>query len=503
MNQLKQATILSPARTAMILAVATLAGAGLRLHLLGRESLWIDEAASVRFATMSWGLFLHTLWGYQGNMTLYYFLLRAWLHLGDSEVLVRSLSVLFGVLTLPAIYFLGARLFDRATGLTAATLLSVHSFHIFWSRQARAYSLLTLLLVLTAYFLICAMESSGKRQNWYWAAFAITAALCVYAHIFAVLVLAAYALAIAFPKPFRVRAWTIILIVILFEHLIAPMALFVLLHHSDQINWIAPPTWADISEYLALMTSQGGVLLMMVYVALCALAFLSPAEGKRPDKEGWALRLLVFWLVLPPLLTLAVSPIKPLFNPPFMVMCLPALVLLAGRGLTNLYSATTVKRWAGASAFVLVIALSLVSVESPPRYRMAMNADWRSAVRYILEREQVGDGAVFYVPNDYPYIYYAHRAESQHWATMAPDVLYPPDPWEPLSREEIMHVTSGRKRVWLILHNESFNPKDSAVIQSTLTDTSFRSLEKHVFAGDPSITVALYGRAQQDAPTTR
>ncbi len=113
-----------------------------------------------------------------------------------------------------------------------------------------------------------------------------------------------------------------------------------------------------------------------------------------------------------------------------------------------------------------------------------MNADWRSAVSYILEHQQPGDGAVFYIPNTYPYVYYAHRAESQHWVTIAPDVLYPPDPWEPLNREEVMHVTGGRERVWLILHNESFHFKELAIIQSTLADTQFRPLEKRVFPGD-------------------
>src|SRR5439155_24738451 len=126
--------------------------AAIRLHLLAARSLWIDEAASVRFATLPWWSFLHMLWDYQGNMSLYYLVLRWWIHLGDTEFMVRSLSVLLGVLTIPAIYFLCTRLFDRATGLTSAALLSVHSFHVHWSQETRAYPLLTLLLALASYF---------------------------------------------------------------------------------------------------------------------------------------------------------------------------------------------------------------------------------------------------------------------------------------------------------------------------------------------------------------
>src|SRR6202162_2143518 len=83
----------SPLGMALILGTVTLVGAALRLHLLAARSLWIDEASSVHFATMPWWPFLRLLWGSQGNMTLYYFLLRAWIHLGDSEFVVRSLSV--------------------------------------------------------------------------------------------------------------------------------------------------------------------------------------------------------------------------------------------------------------------------------------------------------------------------------------------------------------------------------------------------------------------------
>src|SRR5262249_26240684 len=152
--------------SAALLAVIMLLGAWVRLHHLGARSLWIDEAASVYFADMRWKPFLRLLWGYQGNMTLYYFVLRAWTYLGNSEFVVRSLSAVFGILTIGAVYALGKRLFDRPTGVIAAALLSVHSFHIAFSQEARAYSLLTFLLVATTYVLVIAMESEKRQLPW-------------------------------------------------------------------------------------------------------------------------------------------------------------------------------------------------------------------------------------------------------------------------------------------------------------------------------------------------
>ncbi len=492
MNRATDHTILSPLRAGIILGVTTIIGAALRLHQLSAKSFWIDEGSSVSFATMPWRLFLRTLWNYEGNMSLYYFLLRAWMHLGDSEFVVRSLSVLFGVLTVPAIDVLGARLFDRTTGLTAAALLSIHSFHIQWSQEARGYSLVTLLVVLAAYFFICAMES--EECYGYWIAFAVTAALSFYAHIFAILVVAACALSIAFPKPYRVRTRTIVLVALLFEHLIAPMALFLLVHHSgSQISWLQRPSLSDISQFLLLLTSQGGILLVVIYVSLIGLAFVQPAGVGQPEKEKekWALRLLLLWLLLPPLLTLAASPIKPLFFSTYMLICVPALVLLAARGLTHLYNLPS-RRWAGAAAFVLLITLSGWGTHQYFVNYATESTDWRSAVNYILERQQPGDGVIIYRSHTRCYRYYADRAEEQHKVATVPDVLFPLDSRRPVSHDELTNDTAGRQRVWLILHDERDKPDELAVIQSTLGER-FQPQETLAFPGKIWITVVRYG----------
>jgi mannosyltransferase len=488
-NRASHQEILSPSRTGVILGAATVMGAALRLHSLSTRSLWIDEAASISFASMPWRPFLRTLWDYQGNMALYYFSLRAWIHLGDTEFVVRSLSVLFAVLTLPAIYFLGARLFDRATGLTAAALLSVHSFHVHWSQEARGYSLLTLLLVLAAYFLVAAMESG---EGGYWIAFAVTAALSFYAHIFAVFVLAAFAVSIAIPKPFRVETRTIALVAILFEHLAAPMALFVLVHHAgSQIAWLPRPSPGEVWAFLLLLTGQGGIGLLAIYLLLVGMAFVRQDEADEWEKEKWAVRLLFLWLVLPPLLTLAATPVKPLFYARYMVMCVPAIVLLAARGVTRLYKMAAARPWAPVAALLLATTLSGWGT-----YRYFVNlpqesTDWRAAVSYILQHQQPGDGVVIYRAHALCYRYYADQSEREHKIAAAPDVLYPSG--RPLTREEISNATAARGRVWLLLHDERDSPNELNVIQSALAE-SFQPKEKSVFPGEIEINVVLYER---------
>ena len=414
---------------------------------------------------------------------------------------MRSLSVVFAVLTIPAIYFLGERLFDRPTGMTAAALLSVHSFHIQWSQEARGYSLLTLLLVVAAYFLVRALESKTEGLG-YWIAFTVTAALSFYAHIFAVFVLLAFALSILFPGPHRVKARTVVIVTILFEHLIAPMALFVLLQRTaSQLAWLHRPSFADISEFLMLLTSEGGILLLVIYLLLAGLAFVRPAgaggsEGGSEgvsEKDKWGLRLLLLWLLLPPLITLAASPIRPLFSPRYMLLCVPALILLAARGVTLLYNLPAAMRWVGAVAVGLVVSLSAWGTHEYFVHFAAENTDWRSAVNYILENQTPGDGVFIYTSHALCYRYYADRAERQQRVATAPEVLYPTDPRRPISRYEVASDTAGRERVWLLLHDEQEKPDEMEVVHSTLAE-GFQPKEKRAFPGKILITVELFVR---------
>src|SRR6516164_8775565 len=119
-------------------------GAVLRLIALGHKSFWLDEIASVVLARTPASWFWHWLWHEEGNMTLYYVLLRPWLHLGLSETTVRLLSVIPGVASIALIYVLASRLFGKSTGMLAALFLAIHTCAVVHSQEARSYSFLVL-----------------------------------------------------------------------------------------------------------------------------------------------------------------------------------------------------------------------------------------------------------------------------------------------------------------------------------------------------------------------
>jgi len=105
------------------------AGAALRLWALNGKSFWLDEIASVVIARMPGNSFWHWLWTEEGNMTLYYVMLRPWLEIHLGEGTIRLLSVIPGIAAIPVMYLLARRLFGRAaTAGCCSAPLSRHTF---------------------------------------------------------------------------------------------------------------------------------------------------------------------------------------------------------------------------------------------------------------------------------------------------------------------------------------------------------------------------------------
>src|SRR5439155_14448315 len=186
-----------------IVVLITAAAAVLRFYALSAKSFWFDEGVSVAIARLGWYDFAHILWRREANMSLYYMLLRPWLHLGSSEAFIRSLSVLFALATIPAVYLLGRKLFDSRVGLIAALLLAVNAYHVRYSQEARSYALMTFLCVLSSLYFVKSLEEPSRRNR---ALYLVSSVLAVYAQFFAELLILAQWLSLRFLKKDEVPA---------------------------------------------------------------------------------------------------------------------------------------------------------------------------------------------------------------------------------------------------------------------------------------------------------
>ena len=68
------------------------------------------------------------------------------LALGTSALALRSFSAVCGVAAVIAVMAAAASLFDRRTALLAGALIASSSFAIWYSQEARPYSLMLLLV---------------------------------------------------------------------------------------------------------------------------------------------------------------------------------------------------------------------------------------------------------------------------------------------------------------------------------------------------------------------
>jgi mannosyltransferase len=458
-------TFASPT-SALWLALVVALGAALRLFRLGVRSFWLDEAISAMLARVDRHTFVSAIIHRQANMALYYLLLRGWIRLGSGEFALRSLSVLAGVATIPAIYLLGKQLFGAKAGRIAALLLCVHTFHIRYSQEARAYSLLMLLAVLSSLFFLRSLEEPSRRN---WAAYIAVSTLMVYAQVFGGWVLLAQWSSLLLrlllrrkrgeiPSqiggPIYRRQFLFSAAAICF--LIAPLA-FCLLFVSDrsQLAWLTKPSTRDLYNFCLALSGDGGLTLLIAILALlsAAVAAVLIHRGSRPDSLNlWKHWFLLLWLILPPVSLLVISLRWPVFEARFLIVCIPPLLLLVANGLSQVRS-----RILFSAALMILIALSLVGVNSYFRGRNTnqFSDDWRDATRYLLSQARSGDAVLFtYSEEKLAFDEY----QSRFHATRAPIHEYPEETDAELlmrrpsrlNPELLDGIVTGCRRIWVI-----------------------------------------------------
>ena len=163
-----------PLAPLIILLLLMLLGFWLRAHNLDAFSFWTDEGLTPERSGYPVAQILRNDILIQGVVTkdthppLYYLILHLTRGLfGVSDFAFRYPSVLFGVLLIPLLYQLGRRLASpsprpslggRVVGLLAALLLTVSPLHVYYSQEARMYSLLALLATAMSYVLWRAID---------------------------------------------------------------------------------------------------------------------------------------------------------------------------------------------------------------------------------------------------------------------------------------------------------------------------------------------------------
>ena len=149
------------------------------------RGLWVDEAISVRQAQLPFGQMVTDMTTTDVHPPLHHALLWITVRIvGTSEFAVRLPSLLAGVALVPVMAWVGRVLYDRRTGWVAATLAAISPFAVWYSQEARMYSLFMLLAAVAVGAQVQAIRR-GRTVDW--ALYGAATALLLWTQYFALL----------------------------------------------------------------------------------------------------------------------------------------------------------------------------------------------------------------------------------------------------------------------------------------------------------------------------
>ena len=443
-----------------MIAGLTVLAAVLGSYDLTAKSLWLDEVVSSNHVTSGVLSLGGAITGGDPNMGLYYALLFGWVKLfGDGEVALRSLSLLLGALSVPAIAILGRRLFGRTAGLLAGLLLAVNPFLIHYEQTARAYSLVVLLVTLSSYFFLRELQAPSPVARY---GYVLSSAGSVYAHYFAAYVLVAQLLALVATggcqalTPARRRSALAVVI------LCCPEVVFAARRGVGGISWISRPHLASVPDLFTQLAGSSELAWL-----LGGLAIVGAVTSIR-TADRWRGGFVVVWLLLPVAATYAISQLgRPIWISYYLIVVLPAFLLLAARGLASFRFGAV----APLLAFLVLAGPALSSWYDGPSFY-----GYRGATRFLLAHERRGDRIVY--DRDYAKDGFAYYAARAHRSLPAPS---------PLTDLRLRPVSAFR--LWIVMRGNDVGPAQTARLEGELRAQRGAPLARAEF---PNLLVILY-----------
>ncbi len=422
MNDKRSLLRLSPASVALL----TLLAFGLRLHRLDLQPLWGDEGWSLYFASMDLGEMIR-LTAEDIHPPLYYLLLGGWLRLvGSTPEVARIMSSFWGVLLVPLIYRVAARLFDRPAGLAAAGVVTVSPFAIYYSQEVRMYGLVALLGLGSFYCFSQQLAhpekptpdsqpqtAGGQRPRRYFWGYVLTTAAALYTMYYAVfLPIFQLIFFITTLRRQQIREWrmhayfrslSVTLLLYLPWVFYATLKLVAYVQGKRTAEGYIPLGPLHFIESHLVAFSLGhlpdstrllawGTILFLL-VALLGLLYhprYHPESAQGGNSHPSSL-VLLYYLFLPLLLGYLINLVYP-FTPRYfertLMLAAPAWWLLLGAGLAWLWQRSGLALLGISSMLLLIQTAVLWDFYSMPRYQ---DEDYRPLMAYVRSRSSPDD----------------------------------------------------------------------------------------------------------------
>lgn len=406
------------------LALATVAiGLIFRLPGVASRSLWIDELYTEWFASRSFVELWTEVPDYETHPPFYYSLLRLWMGaFGDSELGLRSLSILFSLLTILLVAVSGRALNagwrGRLAGLIGALLLAVNYASIREAQNARPYALQGLVAtaaILSALVLVTRLRQGADRfrldGGWLPSAIllGLFAGVGLWIHNTGFLIAAGIWLGLALglflaPPQQRLRDFLIYLGAGLLALVVWAPYLPIFLEQSrkfmDLAFWLTPKTRDLYSAWLLMLGDTWPIALPTLVLLLFGLYRLMRSAPRLAV-------VVVAVLIVPLSISLALSfGVKPIYIQRLFAWMVPLGLAVVAFGIVSVTS----RPWPRALIAVAIAGLAVTRTVGD--YGRPMD-DWKRIVQEIARNAEPGD-VVIAVPAEGSIAidYYASRQKS-------------------------------------------------------------------------------------------
>jgi mannosyltransferase len=451
-----------------IIAVAS----GLRFALLGRHSIWADEAFVAWVIRFEWKDLIPVLARWDSHPPLYYFIMKAWASIaGTDEAALRAPSAWFSSLAVILTYALARRVASEPVGLLSALLVAVSPFAIMAGQEARMYPLLSALAVGSTLALAAAVERGSAVR---WAIYVLLATLMAYTHYLGFLVLLAHGLWVAMFERASFRVWlggmlAAALLYLPWLFALAARAMDVA-QLGRSVNSVVPYVTPD--DLLALFAFGGSlfgtatyfgggtssamehVIVLLPFVVVLGLGVTSLWSQRR------ALALIGLPLAVTLGIAMPLSLSKPVLWPRAFSYLVPFYAMLLAQGAAA--AAQRAGRHRVRALAVLVAGLLAYSVPVLSRYYFDPTArpyQWRAAAQWVAGEARTGDFFLYVGRGSADSFTYYFR---QPYPSRT--LVLRQDPRPTFTSDTARQLAAQYRRVWVIM-STPFSPTHPVVLR--------------------------------------
>ena len=491
----------------------------LRLWSLGSRSLWVDEMKI--FEKLDSSSYLSMFVKPNFNPPLIYFVVGFLLNLRQDELFLRFWPAAVGAMTVLPVYGLGRLLFNRDVAVIGALLFAISPFHVYYSQEINTYAFATLFSVSATVFFVSLVQ--GGNSKCLWIGYGVTMVLGLYTHSYFAFLLLAHIVTLPLlwsQEKQRLRAWLITYGVIGILYLPWLHSIFAALALSDDAatwtQYISPnlltvrtATIAAVAAFYSFVLGMTVEPLLSVIPFILSAALLSVIAlfmtWRAPERRSVLFLWIMFALPLALALLIAMT-ITPIFSnetPRYMLLFLPAFLLLMARGLMLLGSTA---RLLSLGMLIIVSCLSLYNYYY--HWDLYGMGDFRTIAAQIKKAAQPQDIVIHTInpsltptrkvatASRRPINYYL----GEEWQTY---VVIDVDDWNELEPTLIY-----RDRIWLVFFSDTsmwqvwqeqigqYRP-DYQLPDWTrkLTETGYEQVEMHEYPGRKYVAIYLFQRS--------